>query len=347
MKKFFVFLLLTMFLLSSTAWADTYSLEEIIPSIPALTNEELDSLLNAITAEKALRVANPSQEVEVTEPTADDDTPITERDDYVERVSIQRGSKGDEAKAVQEKLIELGFLGGTADGDFGKKSEAAVKAFQKANSLEETGIADSITQYVLFSDNAVDKEAFDNMPIAKGDGWEMINEYIYNTHYYHYYIFTLKNTSGYNAKISVNVTFYDSDDNVVGVANDSENACQNGYITYWSFSNDMKFDHAVANITMSEETWYGDGGQSCVEISTNTVGKKVIITAKNNGNEPVQFLEYHVLFFNNKGEVVSTGWGYLTDDDSELKPGATEMRDESYSKGFADVAVYTHGRISR
>ena len=55
--------------------------------------------------------------------------------------SLKQGSTGSEVKSMQEKLIDLGFLTGKADGVYGKKTTAAVKAFQKANSLKADGIA--------------------------------------------------------------------------------------------------------------------------------------------------------------------------------------------------------------
>lgn len=346
MKRLIAILIVCMVLFPLMAYADTYTLDEILPSVAAYTDDELQTLLDAIAEEQdARRAAGTANEAEEPQKQVDE-TPYVERADYVERKAVQRGDKGENALAVQTRLIELGYLGGTADGDFGKKSEAAVKIFQKANRLEETGIADSITQYVMYSEEAIDKETYDNMPIATGDGWEMLKEYYYKTSWYNYYIFVLKNTSGYDAEISCDVVFYDENDNMVGVSNGSERACENGYETYWSFSNDIEFDHATVEIKMSKETWY-KGGQSSIELSTNIVGNKAIITAKNTGKKAVEFVEYHILFLDDNGNVVSTGWGYLTDSDSEIKPGAQEMREESYSKGFADVRVYAMGRIDK
>jgi len=347
MKKFAVCFLIVLLVLSIVifAIADTYTLEEILPSIATLNDDDLATLIESATTEQASREAIKEEEVKEEIP-ADDGTPITEREDYVERDPVKRGDKGDEAKAIQERLIELGFLSGNADGDFGQKSETAVKLFQKANGFDETGIADSICQYIMYSDTVIDKEAFDNMPIATGDGWEIIKEYYYKySSSSYYYIFVLKNTSGYNARINANIVFYDADDNMVGVANGSEEDCENGYQTLWIFSNDMEFDHVSTEIKMEEESYYKDGSQSSIEVSTDIIGKKVLITAKNIGKDPVEYAEYHILFFNDKGEIVRTDWGYITDSDSQIKPGATEIRDASYSKGFSDVAVYVHGRI--
>ncbi|MCI8361539.1 MAG: N-acetylmuramoyl-L-alanine amidase [Clostridiales bacterium] len=54
---------------------------------------------------------------------------------------LVRGSKGDEVKDMQSRLISLGYTCGQygADGVFGAGTEAAVKAFQAANGLTADG----------------------------------------------------------------------------------------------------------------------------------------------------------------------------------------------------------------
>ena len=64
--------------------------------------------------------------------------------------AVGSGAKGDEVKKVQQRLIDLGYLTGKADGNYGTKTVSAVKAFQKAMGLEETGEADDATQKALF-----------------------------------------------------------------------------------------------------------------------------------------------------------------------------------------------------
>ena len=65
--------------------------------------------------------------------------------------TLQNGSRGDAVKLLQTKLIALGYLAGSADGVFGGKTEAAVKAFQQASGLPASGIADSETQRALYA----------------------------------------------------------------------------------------------------------------------------------------------------------------------------------------------------
>ena len=67
---------------------------------------------------------------------------------------LARGAKGEAVVTLQEQLIELGYLNGAADGDFGPATERALLAFQLAAGLEETGIADADTIEMLFSEEA-------------------------------------------------------------------------------------------------------------------------------------------------------------------------------------------------
>ena len=55
---------------------------------------------------------------------------------------LSRGSRGEDVAQLQSMLIDLGFLDDKADGIFGKKTQAAVKAIQRYWYVEETGVAD-------------------------------------------------------------------------------------------------------------------------------------------------------------------------------------------------------------
>lgn len=60
---------------------------------------------------------------------------------------LRKGSKGANVKALQEKLIELGYSVGDdgADGDFGYNTEIALKLFQSEHGLEVDGVFGSET----------------------------------------------------------------------------------------------------------------------------------------------------------------------------------------------------------
>ena len=64
---------------------------------------------------------------------------------------LEKGSEGAEVKALQEALLELGYLKGTADGKFGAATENAVLLFQQANGYPTTGVMDANAQAFLYA----------------------------------------------------------------------------------------------------------------------------------------------------------------------------------------------------
>ena len=68
--------------------------------------------------------------------------------------SLEYGSRGEAVQALQERLIELGYLDGTADGIYGNMTTEAVKQAQQAMNMEQTGIADAVFQQHLYVNHA-------------------------------------------------------------------------------------------------------------------------------------------------------------------------------------------------
>ena len=91
--------------------------------------------------------------VETPTPAAPSETPppvpqITPNKKYH---NLKKGDKGREVKAMQERLIELGYLPeGAADGNYGNQTYKAVRNFQYYNGLTRDGIAGRRTQTYLF-----------------------------------------------------------------------------------------------------------------------------------------------------------------------------------------------------
>jgi len=65
--------------------------------------------------------------------------------------TLYNGCSGEEVRAMQQTLIDLGYLKGKADGKFGNKTEDAVKAFQRKNGLTPDGLAGKDTRSLLES----------------------------------------------------------------------------------------------------------------------------------------------------------------------------------------------------
>ena len=65
--------------------------------------------------------------------------------------NLRRGSRGSDVTRLQAALNALGYACGAADGVFGAKTEAAVRAFQQTNDLKVDGIAGRDTQAALYA----------------------------------------------------------------------------------------------------------------------------------------------------------------------------------------------------
>lgn len=67
---------------------------------------------------------------------------------------LRTGSTGEQVRQLQARLAELGYLSGTADGQFGPATEAAVCLFQQENGLAVDGKVGPDTSALLYSDEA-------------------------------------------------------------------------------------------------------------------------------------------------------------------------------------------------
>ncbi len=69
--------------------------------------------------------------------------------------TLSGGSKGEAVVRLQERLTELGYSPGKADGIYGSGTKSAVRIFQQQNGLEADGTAGVKTLTVLYSENAI------------------------------------------------------------------------------------------------------------------------------------------------------------------------------------------------
>ncbi len=120
-----------------------------IPDISALTSEELVQLAQNIQAEQEQRAQNADSEA----------TTLTEPAE----VTLKKGDKNEDVKKMQTRLIELNYLSSGADGDFGGKTEAAVKMFQQACGLEANGVAAPETLDALYAADAPKAKVYNKL----------------------------------------------------------------------------------------------------------------------------------------------------------------------------------------
>ena len=82
--------------------------------------------------------------------------------------TLRTGSTGSRVTALQQRLISLGYLKGSADGKFGKATKAAVVAFQKASGLTADGLAGRKTLLALESTGAANASAASGSDASSG-----------------------------------------------------------------------------------------------------------------------------------------------------------------------------------
>lgn len=118
----------------------------------ALINQSIDALKTATDAAQLQAIVN-GEKIDVTmEQATPSPTPVTYK-------ALTRGDEGEDVQKLQQRLYDLGYLTDVPDGKFGNKTTTAVKYFQMAHDLTVSGIADSALQELLFSDEALDKDA--------------------------------------------------------------------------------------------------------------------------------------------------------------------------------------------
>ena len=108
----------------------------------ATTATGLTNIINSQTV-----TVNPQQVEEIpqeTEPTPDPS----------QYTSLSKDMRSEEVQAMQERLIELGYLDDSADGVFGNNTLIAVKFFQQDAGFDVDGIASPEMQALLFSEDA-------------------------------------------------------------------------------------------------------------------------------------------------------------------------------------------------
>lgn len=76
---------------------------------------------------------------------------------------LQRGDRSNYVTQLQARLAELGYYTIRVDGIFGVATQAGVRAFQLNNGLAATGIADEVTQSLLFSSAAKPIGSYNNI----------------------------------------------------------------------------------------------------------------------------------------------------------------------------------------
>ncbi|MCD7803767.1 MAG: zinc-ribbon domain-containing protein [Oscillospiraceae bacterium] len=157
----------------------------------------------------------------------------------------------------------------------------------------------------------------------------------------HFYV--IKNNSDETLKISTSSIAYSSSGEMLALADASFNALGPGCISvfYESFKTDADIDYyeTTWNITTSS---YKSVIQDLSYVQ-NDISDGAIFQVTNNGSYAADFVQGYALFFLN-GELVDYETSYFTDDDFEIKSGATISKQITSYKDFDTIEFYLDGR---
>lgn len=116
-----------------------------------LDDRELANTFSQYWNTKYAAISIPDRGIQASQP----DAAARERTSPLADGVLQRGERGEEVRALQASLNQLGFRDGqgaeleTRSGIYGDKTREAVRAFQAANQLEATGNADARTREAI------------------------------------------------------------------------------------------------------------------------------------------------------------------------------------------------------
>lgn len=134
----------------------------------------LSDTISNISASKDSDDATSSSATNNAEPSVAKEENTNESESTKDPVIASRGDRNDTVKEIQNMLIHLSYLNGKADGDFGKKTEDAVIAFQRDNNLAQTGV---ITETVYNAISAAVKTIPESVTYDKYTAKEVYSKY--------------------------------------------------------------------------------------------------------------------------------------------------------------------------
>lgn len=227
------------------------------------------------------------------------------------------------------------------ESDVGKKSDND----ENTNKQKDENDSKSTGTTILDNrdKNSDDKSTTVSKPKYDETDFE-IKEYLYENYGRHLYFIVVTNNSDDSVKVEGNATAKDADGNILAVDSMRIYVVGPGETTigYFSFSNAENMSSVEYELTYGEPTYTAVLNDVSSEIIINN--KNVIVSATNNGDKSIDYLEAYALFFDADGNVVYNNYTYISDSDGELKAGSTLSKQIDCYKDFDNVEVYFIGK---
>ncbi len=159
------------------------------------------------------------------------------------------------------------------------------------------------------------------------------------------YFLVITNNSAETVGIDINMTAYDAGGNVIGADSSSIDVLgpDEQSIASFYFNAVTGIDHVDYSMGYDDDPYY-DAVLSELDIVQNINDRNVVVSVTNNGGEAAQFVEAYALFFDAGGNIVYYESAYVTDGDSEIKPGATISKQLDAYQDFDTAECYFTGR---
>lgn len=194
-----------------------------------------------------------------------------------------------------------------------------------------------------------DGKEFDNV-VTAGESESASNfletsEYLYeNSIGDSLYFVVVKNTSDEAYEIGGNATAKDSAGNTIGADDFSIDVLGAGETSIGYFYFDGVKNVASVDYSLTTGKSYYEPVMSDLSVEQNINNKNVVITVTNNGTKAAKFVEAYAIFLDANNNVVKYDSTYITDNDSEIKSGATLSAQLDSYESFDHVEVYLTGR---
>lgn len=174
----------------------------------------------------------------------------------------------------------------------------------------------------------------------------IISDWMYTTTYggSTYHVFEITNNSPYTISVNINESAKNSSGEILGAGSTSEHDIPSGSTVFINnfFFNTLGVTGFDTTIQTKKEEYYSPVLQN-IAVETSKGDKKIIIKITNNGSVAALFPEATAVFFKN-GKAVYVGNVYLTDGDSEIKPGAVITKEIRSYEDFDEVKVHLTAR---
>lgn len=160
------------------------------------------------------------------------------------------------------------------------------------------------------------------------------------------YFVIVTNNSQATVEVNGNATAKDAAENAIGAGSMSIDVLGPGEtsIDYFYFDGVKNISSVDYQLSYTPAKYYQPIiGNLAVQQILND--KNVTVTVTNEGDINAQFVQAHALFFDAAGNVIAYSSSYITDNDSEIKPGATRSAQlDIYGKDYDHAEVYFTGR---